>query len=439
MNVPQLICQKKNGEPLSREQIRFLVSNYVAGKIPDYQISALLMAIWFTGMTAAETTELTIAMAESGDVADLSAIEGVKADKHSTGGVADSTTLIVAPLVAACGCKVAKMSGRGLGHTGGTIDKLESIPGFSVDQSMSSFVQTVSDCGLSVIGQTADLAPADKLLYALRDVTCTVDSIPLIAASIMSKKLATGSDVIVLDVKTGNGAFMQDLPSAVCLAETMVKIGTAAGKKISALVTDMNQPLGSNVGNALEIREIIDVLNGKRSGDLKTVSFAIASQILITSGIASRIEHAHEKLENALTSGRALDCLARMIAAQSGNPGVVDQPELLPSAQLQIAVTAQTGGSIKFIDTARVGHCAAILGAGRKKKQDPIDPAVGICMEKRLGDQVVKGETLAVFHVNDEKHLRESMELFLKSIVIEENYADLPKLIYEVIGFDEKK
>jgi pyrimidine-nucleoside phosphorylase len=434
LNVADLICKKRNKGILSREEIQFLIKGYVAGEIPDYQIAALLMAIWFVGMHNTETTDLTLAMADSGERVDLSSIPGVKVDKHSTGGVGDATTLIVAPLVAACGGKVAKMSGRGLGHTGGTLDKLESIPGLSVQQSIDSFIRIVADCGLAIVGQTADLAPADRLLYALRDVTGTIDSIPLIAASIMSKKLVSGSDAIVLDVKTGNGAFMNDMDGSEKLAKTMTAIGAKAGKRTTALITDMNQPLGNAVGNALEVREAIQVLRGELSGDLKTVSLALATQMLLVSGICADEAEARQRVESALSSGEALNRLARMIRAQGGHPEVIEKTELMPRASRQIPVLAGKSGRITRLDTARIGYCALLLGAGRQKKGDSIDPAVGLWMQKRLGDEVTKGEALAVLHVNAEDHIEEAFECFQKAVNIDAGRLEARKLIYKTIS-----
>ncbi|MCL2793594.1 MAG: thymidine phosphorylase, partial [Spirochaetaceae bacterium] len=378
MLVTELIDRKKHGEQLSSEEINFFIKGYVEGTIPDYQATALLMAIWFKGMDYRETADLTLAMAHSGDIVDLSGIPGIKVDKHSTGGVSDGTTLIVAPLVAACGGKVAKMSGRGLGHTGGTLDKLESIPGFSVNIGMKKFTEIVSEVGLSVIGQDKELVPADKKLYELRDVTGTVDNISLIASSVMSKKIASGSNAIVLDVKTGNGAFMKKIGDSVRLAEVMVEIGKRAGRKTVGIVTDMNQPLGFSVGNALEVREAIEVLQGKHESSLKKVVFTLAARMLMVSDICVTEIEALEKLEDALVSGKALFKLAKMIEMQNGNPDVVSDISLLPQAAKKIAVKADKKGYITEIETKNVGIAAMMLGAGREKKDDKIDPAVGI-------------------------------------------------------------
>ncbi len=433
MHIIDIIHKKRNGESLSPAEISFFVKGYVAGDIPDYQISSLLMAIWFRGMDRAETTALTLAMRDSGDTVDLSGIPGIKVDKHSTGGVADTTTLIAAPVVAACGGRVAKMSGRGLGHTGGTIDKLESIPGFSTEQSFERFTEIVKGVGLSVIGQTGNLVPADKKLYALRDVTGTVDNVSLIASSIMSKKLAAGSDAIVLDVKTGSGAFMKTASASENLARMMVDIGRMAGKRMVALVTDMNQPLGNAVGNALEVREAIEILSGMHEGDLKAVSLALAARMIFLSGLSSSVSEAERTAEAALASGKALSSLAGMIEAQSGDPRVTEDCGLLPRAKSQISVTAESSGFIRSMKTDEIGVSALLLGAGRMRKEDRIDPAVGIWLSKRIGDPVSKGEELAVFHVNSEASLDESLRRFRDALVIGPERPKLPPLIHGIV------
>ncbi len=433
MLITDLINKKKHGQALAGDEIKYFINSYVDGSIPDYQVSALLMAIWFSGMDRQETADLTIAMAESGDLVDLSAIEGVKVDKHSTGGVSDGTTLVVAPLVAACGGKVAKMSGRGLGHTGGTLDKLESIPGFSVNQSMEKFIKTVSEIGLSVIGQTDNLVPADKKLYALRDVTGTIDNISLIASSIMSKKIASGSDAIVLDIKTGNGAFMNRISDSIRLAESMVDIGKLAGRKTIAVVTDMNQPLGFSVGNTLEVREAVEILQGQYESDLKVVAFTLASRMLMASGICETESGAVEKLEEALSSGKALVKLAQMIEAQGGNPDIVNNVSLIPSASGVIPVRAEKSGYIEEIITPEVGYSAMLLGAGRVRKEDEIDHSVGIWLKKRLGEYVEKGDTIADFHVNDRTNLNDAVKRFLDAYRIGEDQPDELPLIYTIL------
>lgn len=434
MRIIDLIIKKKRGEVLSKAEINFFIDGYVSGDIPDYQVSALLMAIYFQGMNKQETTDLTLAMVDSGDRVDLSAIKGIKVDKHSTGGVADTATLIVGPLVAAAGGLVAKMSGRGLGHTGGTLDKLESIPGLNISQTMEKFAEIVNTCGVSVIGQTGNLVPADKKLYALRDVTGTVDNISLIAGSVMSKKLASGSDKIVLDVKTGSGAFMKDVDGAVQLARMMVDIGTLAGKETIALVTDMNQPLGNAVGNALEVLEAIEILAGKHEGDLKVVSIALASKMLVLGKIFSTEKEAVEKINEVIENGEALKRFAKMIEMQEGDPEVVKNTDLLPSAGSIVGVKAEAEGYIQSMNTENMGMVALLLGAGRTKKTDIVDPAVGYWLKKRIGDFVKKGDVLADFHVNDRKNLDESIELFKKSVIIGKKPGKKIDLIYNTIS-----
>jgi len=433
MQIVDIILKKRSGGALTTDEINYWVKGYVEDQIPDYQISALLMALWFKGMDERETRDLTLAMVESGDTIDLSRIPGIKADKHSTGGVGDTTTLIVAPLVAACGGKVAKMSGRGLGHTGGTLDKLESIPGLSIDQTMGSFEDIVSRAGLSVIGQTANLVPADKKLYALRDVTGTVDNLSLIASSIMSKKIASGSDVIVLDVKTGSGAFMKETDDAVALAEAMVDIGVLTGRNTMAVVTDMDQPLGNAVGNALEVQEAIEILKGGHKGDLLEVSLVLAAWMLVLSGKAAGEAEARKMLDQALESGEGLKRLALMIEAQGGDPRVTEDVTLLPRAAREIPVTAARGGWITSIRAEEVGVAALLLGAGRTKKTDVIDPAVGLWMKKRLGDQVKPGDVLAVLHVNDQTRLEEARARFLEALEIGDEAPAPRPLIHKTI------
>jgi pyrimidine-nucleoside phosphorylase len=434
MRIIDLILKKKRGQSLLKEEIKFVIDGYVSGDIPDYQISAMLMAIYFQGMTEQETTDLTIAMVDSGDRVDLSAIKGIKVDKHSTGGVADTTTLIVGPLVAAAGGLVAKMSGRGLGHTGGTLDKLESIKGFNVSQSMERFAEIVNTCGVAVIGQTGNLVPADKKLYALRDVTGTVDNVSLIAGSVMSKKLASGSDRIVLDVKAGSGAFMKDPQSAKELAKMMVDIGNLAGKETHALVTDMNQPLGNAVGNALEVKEAIEILSGHHIGDLRTVSCALASKMLVVGEIFSTEEEALAKINEVIDNGEALKRFGQMINMQGGDSDVVNNTDLLPATSEIIEVKAEADGYIQSMNTENMGMVALLLGAGRTKKTDIVDPAVGYWLKKRIGDSVNKGDVLADFYVNDRKNLEESMELFKKSVIIGINPGKKIDLIYDTIS-----
>ena len=434
MTISDIIEKKKHNESLSRDEIRFFIDGYVKEDIPDYQAAALLMAIWFNGMSAEETFELTIAMADSGDRIDLSAISGLKVDKHSTGGVADTTTLIVAPLVAACGGKVAKMSGRGLGHTGGTLDKLESIPGFDVNLGMNEFTKTVNSCGLSVIGQTGHLVPADKKMYALRDVTGTVDNLSLIASSVMSKKIAAGADIIVLDVKTGSGAFMAEVSQAVDLAGAMVDIGVRSERKTVALVTDMSQPLGLAVGNALEVLEAVEILRGERSGDLAKLSIELAARMISLSGEAADVESARELARRAVSSGNAIERLSCMIEAQRGDPRILEDTSLLPKSSKRIDVASDGAGYIYSMDAAEIGRCALLLGAGRQKKTDIIDPAVGIWMQKRIGDAVGEGEAIAVFHVNNEAHLDEAVSRFKRAIRIATTPPPAPELIYREVS-----
>ena len=433
MVFTDIIEKKKNGQKLTKEELDFFIDGYVKGVIPAYQVSALLMAIVLKGMDDEETAALTTAMLNSGPRMDLSGIKGFKVDKHSTGGVGDDTTLLVAPLVAACGCKVAKMSGRGLGFTGGTLDKLESIPGFNVFLDNETFVKNVSKVGLAIMGQTQDLVPADKKLYALRDVTGTVQSLPLIASSIMSKKIAMGTDAVVLDVKTGNGALMPALKDSIKLADIMVRIGKATGLKTSAVVTDMNQPLGNCIGNALSVEEAIHVLRDNIECDIKTISLTLAAKMLILGGICESDSEAMMMLEEKLASGQALVKLAQMIKTQGGDPDVVDDTSILPHAKEQIAVTADSAGYVSEIITREVGSAASLLGAGRMTKEDVIDPAVGIVIRKRLGDYVKKGETLAVFHVNDKKNFEEAVERFKKAYTISRTQPDELPLIYTVI------
>lgn len=433
MRITDIIENKKQGKALSQEEIEFFIAGYVEGDIPDYQISSLLMAIWFQGMNSRETTDLTLTMTRSGDQIDLSSIPGVKADKHSTGGVADTTTLITVPLVAACGGKVAKMSGRGLGHSGGTLDKLESIPGFQVFQPMERFIEIVNTHGLSVVGQTANLVPADKKLYSLRDVTGTVDNVSLIAGSIMSKKIAAGSDVIVLDVKVGSGAFIKSREEAVRLAEMMVSIGNRAERKTVALVTDMDQPLGNEIGNALEVREAIEVLRGDREGDLKTVAVELAAEMLVLSGLASDREAGKALCRRALGSGKGLEKLAAMIEAQGGDPEVTENVGLLPRAARTLPVTSDRSGWVGQMDAQAIGEAAMLLGAGRLTKDDSIDHAVGITMKKRIGDRVEKGDELAVFHVNKENELERAVEVLKDAVHIREQQAAPPPLIHSLI------
>lgn len=429
MKIYDIIARKRDGGRLSAEEIGFFIDGYVAGTIPDYQASALLMAAFIRGLDDEETTHLTLAMTASGDVADLKSL-GTVADKHSTGGVADTTTLIVVPLVCACGLKVAKMSGRGLGHTGGTLDKLESIPGVTVSLTMDAFMDQVRRIGAAVMGQTMRLCPADKMLYALRDVTATVESTPLIASSIMSKKLASGADVIVLDVKTGNGAFMTDPDDARALAQAMVRIGQNAGRKTAAIISDMSQPLGLAVGNSLEVIEAIDVLSGRAGGDLLTVSLALATQMLCLGGIAQNPAQARDMLLSALQSGRALGKLGEIIAAQGGDPRIVRDTSLMPRAHIIHTVSTTLDGIISSMDCRSLGEAAGALGAGRVKKDDVIDPSVGFIVKKRIGDAVKPGDALFEIHANDEALAAKAQEKLLRCVSIS-GRAEIPTLILD--------
>ncbi len=431
MRMYDIIAKKRDGKKLSHEEIDFFISGYVSGTIPDYQASAFLMAAFLQGLDDEETVSLTKVMAASGETVDFSAL-GTVADKHSTGGVADTTTLIVVPLVCACGLKVAKMSGRGLGHTGGTLDKLESIPGLSVSLSMDAFHNQVKNVGAAVMGQTMRLCPADKMLYALRDVTATVESIPLIASSIMSKKLAAGSHIIMLDVKTGSGAFMTDPAESRALAEAMVRIGQMAGRKTAALITDMSQPLGLAVGNALEVIEAIDVLSGKAEGDLLTVSLALSSQMLCLAGIAQNDETAKDMLLDTLRSGRGLEKLGDIIAAQGGDRRVTRDTSLIPRARIIEMLRADGEGLLSAVNCKGLGEAAGMLGAGRITKDDVIDPSVGFIARKRIGDAVRKGDVLFEIHANDPLKLSDAQKKLASCVTLADT-AQPPQLIHGMI------
>lgn len=399
MRMYDLIERKKRGQRLEGEEIRQIIEGYCKKEIPDYQMSALLMAIWFNGMDEKELTDLTYAMAESGDTLDLSGIEGKKVDKHSTGGVGDKTTLIVAPIAAACGLKVAKMSGRGLGHTGGTIDKLESIPGYRTTIPREEFIRNVNVSGLSVIGQSGELAPADKLIYALRDATATVDSIPLIASSIMSKKLAAGADCIVLDVKTGSGAFMKTEEEAFELARTMIKIGENAGRKMAALITDMDTPLGRAVGNSLEVIEAVEVLKGEGPQDLLEICLELSAKMLELAGLGDE-EECRAKAREAVDSGKAFEKLVEMVSLQGGDTEVIKNTQLFKKAEYVYPVYAGKDGYILKMDAEKIGEAAMMLGAGRKTKEDKIDMSAGIILAGKTGDKVAEGEEIAYMYTN---------------------------------------
>lgn len=432
MRIYDILAKKRDGGKLNREEIDYFIHGYVAGEIPDYQASALLMAAFIRGLDDEETVWLTEAMARSGDMADLSML-GTVADKHSTGGVADTTTLLVVPLVCACGLKVAKMSGRGLGHTGGTLDKLESIPGMTTALDMDGFIKQVQRVGAAVMGQTLKLCPADKLLYSLRDVTATVESIPLIASSIMSKKLAAGSSVIMLDVKTGNGAFMTDADDARALAETMVRIGNMAGRKTAAIISDMSQPLGNAVGNSLEVIEAIEILQGKYEGDLLTVALALAARMLCLASKAKNTDEANEMLLEALRSGSALRKLAEIISAQGGDARVTEDISRMPHAELITTVTAPRAGVISAFDCRGLGMAAGALGAGRLTKEDKIDLSVGFILKKRIGESVKQGDAIYEVHASDAEKLKQAEKTLLDCVTISDS-AEKPTLILDYIG-----
>ncbi len=411
MRMTDLIAKKRDGMSLDTEEIRWMISAYTSGEIPDYQMSAMCMAILLRGMDERETLDLTMAMVHSGEVLDLSPIDGVKADKHSTGGVGDKTSLVLCPMVAACGLKIAKMSGRGLGHTGGTIDKLESFPGFSTELSDEQFFDNVNRIGIAIMGQTADLVPADRKLYALRDVTGTVPSIPLIVSSIMSKKLASGADVIVLDVKCGDGSFMKTPEQAEELARNLTAIGRLAGKRCAAIITDMDQPLGFAVGNALEVREAISVLKGEEEGDLLRLCLALGSCMLTEAGFTDTKEAAEAMLRETIRNGSALEKLAGMVRAQGGDAAAVYNPDLLLKAPVVLELPSPTGGTVSHIHAEAVGLVSMKLGGGRATKEDRIDPAVGVILRKKCGDRVDIGETLAEIHAPDAERAGEAAEL----------------------------
>ena len=432
------ITAKKLGKALTSQQIHDFATAAAEGSVPDYQLAAMLMAIRLNGMDARETADLTMAMARSGEMLDPD-VGGVPVDKHSTGGVGDTTTLVLAPLVASCGGKVLKMSGRGLGHTGGTVDKLESIPGMRTSLPKEQFVDIVRRVGCAVVGQSAELAPADKRLYALRDVTSTVDSIPLIAASILSKKFASGAKALVLDVKYGSGAIMDTIEKSVELARTMVRIGVHAGRRVTTVLTGMDQPLGTHVGNALEVKEAIDILAGRAGGDLKRVSIYLGAQMLCTSGVEQNIEEAEAKLTKALENGAGLQKLAEMIAAQGGDPRVTEDLSLLPQAPVRRVATAARDGVVSEMDTMRLGYIAQGLGAGRRTKEDVIDPAVGFIMKARLGDRVRAGDPLAEIHARREEDADAAAEAIRGAIRIADQALPPQPLIYAVVSDREEK
>ena len=400
MRMSDIIAKKRDNIELTKEEVEFFVTGFTEDNIPDYQAASLLMAIYFNGMTEAELATLTMAMVNSGDTIDLSGVDGIKVDKHSTGGVGDTTTLVLAPLVAALGIPVAKMSGRGLGHTGGTLDKLEAIEGFNIEIDEETFIKLVNEHKIAVIGQSGNLTPADKKLYALRDVTATVNSIPLIASSIMSKKIAAGADAIVLDVKYGDGAFMKTVEDAEQLARAMVNIGQNVGRKTMAIISSMQEPLGYAIGNALEVKEAIDILKGEGPDDIREISLLLAAQMTVLAGKADSIEEATALLIDAIDSGAALEKFKMFIENQGGNPDIVDNPELLPQAKFKYEVPAEQDGYVTSIGAEGLGVASSMLGAGRAVKDDVIDLAVGIVIHKKVGDKVVSGESLATIYAN---------------------------------------
>lgn len=433
MRMIDIIEKKRNGLELTTDEIQFFIKGYTNGTIPDYQASALLMAIFFQGMNHRERKDLTMAMVESGEQVDLSNIEGIKVDKHSTGGVGDTTTLVLGPLVASVGVPVAKMSGRGLGHTGGTIDKLESFPGFHVELTKDEFTKLVNEQKIAVVGQSGNLTPADKKLYALRDVTGTVNSIPLIASSIMSKKIASGADCIVLDVKIGSGAFMKNIADAKELAETMVEIGNSVGRKTIAVISDMDQPLGFAIGNALEVKEAIDTLKGSGPRDLTELCLTLGSQMVYLAKKADSVEEARKLLTDAIQSGKALEKMKSFIASQGGDATIIDNPEKLPQAKYAYELPAKESGWIEKMIADKIGVAAMKLGAGRETKESKIDLAVGIVLNKKVGDSIKKGEPILTIYSNTE-NIEEVRDLLYDSIKISQTKVSAPPLIHEIIS-----
>ncbi|WP_073993380.1 pyrimidine-nucleoside phosphorylase [Parasporobacterium paucivorans] len=436
MRMIDLIQKKRDGEILSKEEIGFIVTDYTEGRIPDYQMSAFLMAVYFRGMTEDETIHLTMAMANSGEIVDLSGIDGIKVDKHSTGGVGDKTSLALGPMVAACGVPVAKMSGRGLGHTGGTIDKLESFRGFSTEMSPAQFVKNVNEIKISIIGQSKDLAPADKKIYALRDVTATVDQISLIASSIMSKKLAAGADAIVLDVKVGNGAFMEKEDDAIALAREMVEIGNGAGRNTIAIISDMNQPLGRAVGNALEVREAIETLAGEGDKELRELCLTLGSYMLLLARKADTTEEARVKLENSIRDKSALRKLAQFIEAQGGDSSPVFDTARLPSASIIQEIKSEVSGYVCGIKTSEIGLVSLALGGGRETKESVIDLSVGVVLSKKIGDWTESGETIAVMHGNDPDKVSQAARKLLDAYSFSDLPVEKPSLIKWILTKD---
>lgn len=438
MNPVDIILKKKNGRRLDRDELAYMVEGYTYGDVPDYQMSAFLMAVCFNGLNDDETVELTRIMKNSGDVADLSRIDGIKIDKHSTGGVGDKTTLILSPIVAACGVPVAKMSGRGLGFTGGTIDKLEAIPGFKTSIEEEDFYRLVNENHIAVIGQTAHIAPADKKIYALRDVTGTVDDLSLITSSIMSKKLASGSDGIVLDVKCGRGAFMKSEEDAVRLAESMVRIGRAEGKYMAALITDMDQPLGKTVGNSVEVRESIDVLKGRGPHDITEVSINLAGHMIYMGKGADSLEEGIEKARSTLDSGKALEKFRSFISGQGGDVNIVDDEALLPMSPIKREIRAEDEGYVISLDAMLIGEASGLTGAGRLRKEDEIDHGAGIVLEKKVGDRVSKGDVLCILYSSDEHKLAQASKKAAEAYKTGKSAPEMRPLIHRVIRKEDE-
>lgn len=436
MRMYDIILKKRNGQELTKEEIKYVVNGYTNEKIPDYQVSALLMSIFFKGMTIKETVDLTESMMKSGDLMDLSKIEGIVVDKHSTGGVGDTTTLILAPLVASCDVPVAKMSGRGLGHTGGTIDKLESIKDFDTNLTVDKFIDNVNQIKIAIAGQTGILAPADKKLYALRDVTATVDQLSLIASSIMSKKLASGSDAILLDVKVGSGAFMKSTEEAFNLAEIMVKIGNDMGKNTKALVTDMEQPLGRAIGNAIEVKEAIEVLKGKIKGELLDVCLALGSELLVMAKKTDSLKEASDMLKKNIENGKGYEKLLELVKAQGGDESMVSNPDKLPKGKYEVEIKSEEEKYISRIDSMEVGNCSLLLGAGRETKDSKIDLGAGIYIHKKVSEIVKKGETIATIYANDIKKADEAVIRLKRAFSYSTSPVKKRRLIYGIVTND---
>ena len=430
MRMYDIIKKKRDGLALTEQEIQFFIDGYVKGEIPDYQAAAFLMAVYYKGMNLDETRALTFGVRDSGVTLDFSNIDGIRVDKHSTGGVGDKTSLVVAPIVASLGVKVAKMSGRGLGHTGGTIDKLEAIPGFQTDLSEEEFISIVNDLGVAIVGQSHELAPADKKLYALRDVTATVDCLPLIVSSIMGKKLAADDDCIVLDVKTGSGAFCKTVEESVRLASVMVDIGKSAGKKMLALITDMDRPLGANIGNSLEVIEAINTLRGNGPADFTEVCMILATNMIYLAGKGT-MEECEAMVKKSIEDGSALETLAKMVKAQHGDDSVIYNPDLFPKAQYSREVKADKSGYIVRVDTEGYGIASLLLGAGRNTKEESIDYSAGITLVKKTGDKIEEGDIIAIMYTNDENRFQSAIDRFMKSTEIGAEEPEARPLVFE--------